>query len=389
MEGDHVDQRAIKGIKQCQVKAQILNKQESLSEKRFLPLQTESSAVKNVVQLAIWEWVSMWLMAITVVNTAAYNGFITGESTSDRVLRLVLILIYAAAFLLHFIYTWACFLRIYTRLVFNGCWMMLANAHFAAATRRGTFAKMTLFESILLGPTRLLETYEKFKDGDSKFVAKKVDEGNKAPEGIYLMQETEIKNFESATEAALDYIFSNATVIFGIAVVTGFATWTQSQLNNATSAQLGSLSLFATTLSGAAAIFGSIVHLIRMENSSRRFLNMMELIISGSDEGKPHLSFTRENIYRPVTLLDFWHTMSIYQLPWVLVFGPAYVLLDSHGERSYMLRVRLGDFQVSFTTERTDKHAYTNKLNVYSEDAGDNHEGKDYVEKGLKPKEMI
>jgi hypothetical protein len=389
MKGDHVEQREIKGIKQCQAKAQDPKMQDSLSKKRSVLLQTESSAVRNVVQLAIWEWVSMWLMAIAVVNTVVYNGFITDESRPDRVPRLVLILIYAAAFLLHFIYTWACFFRIYTYLVLDGCWMMLANAQFAAATRRTNFTKMTLYESSILGPTRLLETYEKFKDRDLKFIAKKAKEGNQAPKSIYSTQETEIKNFESATEAALERISSNATVILGIAVVTGFSTWTQVQLNDATSAQLGSLALLTTTVSGAGAMLSSVLHLSRMKNSSWRFLNMMESIISGQDRlngDKPYLGFTRENIYRSVTLLDFWNIMSIYQIPWVLIFGPAYVLLVSHEERSYALSVRLGNFRVCFTTEKTDKHVFTNKLNVYLEDAGYNHERKDYVEEGLKPK---
>jgi hypothetical protein len=180
------------------------------------------------------------------------------------------------------------------------------------------------------------------------------------------------------------------------------------------------------------------LHLSRMKNSSRRFLNMMEAIISGHDKQikdernkdkpnkdelhkdepnkdelnkdkpnkneldkdepnkdelnknelngyKPYTGFTRDNTYRSVTLLDFWDTMSIYQIPWVLVFGPAYMLLVSHEEkRSYVLRVGLGNFRVSFTTEGTYKHDWTNQLNVYSEDTEGQSGGKVLYGEGSK-----
>jgi hypothetical protein len=373
MTGDHLDSRAIKGIKQCQAKAQDPEKQESLAKERLLLLQTESSAVRSCVQLALWEWVSMWLMAIAVLNTAIYNGFITGDSNPDAVLRLVVVLIYAAAFLLHSIYVWVSFCRIYTCFVLNGCWTMLGNAHFAAAERLGPSTKMNVFETSILGPTRLLAAYEREeREGQPKFSAKKIAKEDQTKNGICSMQQNEIKTFESMSEAAQDRILFNALGSLGIAVVTSFSTWTQSQLRDATSAQLGSLALLVTTVSGAGAMLSSTMHLSKMKSSAWRFLKMAEQIVSGwggPSEVQPHIGFTMENFKcRSVTLRDFWGAMSLYQIPWGIVFGPAYVLLSSGRDQSYMLRVKLGDIPVSFTPEKT-YNFHPSKLYVYVDDA--------------------
>lgn len=47
-----------------------------------------SSALKSLVQLAIWETISLWLGCLMVINTVVYSGFSTGNKSPDGNLRL-------------------------------------------------------------------------------------------------------------------------------------------------------------------------------------------------------------------------------------------------------------------------------------------------------------
>ncbi|KAE9377623.1 hypothetical protein N431DRAFT_478822 [Stipitochalara longipes BDJ] len=116
-----------KCIQQCELENQA---QERPTTRRIW-LRNKSDAVKNLVLLAIWEWISLWLVIITVVSTTIYNGFAASDGNPDRYPRLVLVRVYTFAFVLHFCYTWVCFCRTYTNLVLNGCWTLLSNANFA------------------------------------------------------------------------------------------------------------------------------------------------------------------------------------------------------------------------------------------------------------------
>lgn len=257
---------------------------------RLLWLRNKSVTVKNLVLLAIWEWMSLWLVFIMVVGTAIYNGFAAGAGNPDRYPRLVLILVYALAFMLHFVYTWVCFCRTYTNLGLNGCWTLLSNANFAVKMvdevktmdiksmtwEYKAWCQLAVYESFIFGSTRLVPTYRlghtkdyaTFQDnkllryGEHVLLALSSEGGvDQAPKGLVELQEVEIKSAEKATEVAMERIIFNASILLGISVVTGFSTWTTSQLTDATSTQLGSLALLASTASGIAAMLSSAQNL--------------------------------------------------------------------------------------------------------------------------------
>ena len=377
-------------------------------------IRTESSAIKNAINLAIWEWVSLWLVVIMVVITAIYNGFVTGDANSDRFPRLALMIAYAVAFLIHFTYTWTCFCRVYTCLVLNGCWTLLGNAHFGVSRSTANNSDSELFASktsslrrsqwgrsqwgrsqwgsdtvrrlsssnvydvSLLGPTRVIHTYVSAPEIRLNGVKEIKGDINETQKGIRSMQEAEIKNFERASEGAMDRILFNATLLLSISVVTAFSTWTQSQLHDATSTQLGSLALLVSTASGVGAMLSSALHLSNMKSSPWRFLRMTELIICGKtrlDEDNPDIGFTKTDALRKgrraVSIWDLFWTVQLSHIPGALVFGPAYVLLSSPNDNSPLCpglgvqpTITLGGSQIIFEPNNVDGEI---KLSVYKQ----------------------
>ncbi len=63
------------------------SRKEVVAQGRLLWLRSKSAAVKNLVLLAIWEWVSLWLVGITVIGTAIFNGVAAGgDGNPDKYL---------------------------------------------------------------------------------------------------------------------------------------------------------------------------------------------------------------------------------------------------------------------------------------------------------------
>ena len=355
------------------------SRREVVAQGRLLWLRSKSAAVKNLVLLAIWEWVSLWLVGITVIGTAIFNGIAAGgDGNPDKYPRLGLMLAYAAAFLVHFAHTWACISRTYTNLALNGCWTLLSNAHFGV-TRAP--ADLSLYESPILGATSFSSRYTlrqrgvlKIKTANNhghllgKLVIEKEEEGHKAPDGLVDLQEAETKNLEKSTEVALERVIFNATILLGISIVTGFSTWTQSHLLDATSTQLGSLALLASTASGLTAMLSSAQHLNGISASSWRYLEMTELILSGKEDAgvdKTDIGFTKEEPERPlgrITLLDIWSALSHWQVIGAAIFGPAFVLLPFGEERlktplslPFQLSLQVGEHQVVLSRAQNEK----------------------------------
>ena len=79
-------------------------RKDSTSYRPRLWLTSGSHLTKNVVQLLVWEWVSLWLIVIMVFATLLYNGFLTNELSADSYPRLVVIMIYALSYFFHFWY---------------------------------------------------------------------------------------------------------------------------------------------------------------------------------------------------------------------------------------------------------------------------------------------
>lgn len=69
-------------------------------------ISSGSPLTKSVVQLLVWELVSLWLILTMLFATLLYNGFLTDELSKDSYLCFIVVLIYVLAYLAHFYYVW-------------------------------------------------------------------------------------------------------------------------------------------------------------------------------------------------------------------------------------------------------------------------------------------
>jgi hypothetical protein len=360
-----------------------------------------SPAIKNAILLAIWQWVSLWLVAIMVVNTVLYNGFETVEPNSDGWPRIVVVIIYAVIYVLHSIYIWGCFFGAYTFVTMSASWTFLSDASFVIVD---SAQHKTCAESN--APTRSLRIKEIDKStAGPEFVPAsssadlyfsnhtpsqiQVQRENPTEEivaikKVRLKQEAETKVIESATEAALERVVFNATILLGISVVTSFSTWTPRQASNSTSTQLGSLALLASASSGLAALLSSAYHASHMRSSAEEILRVKEMVINGRaahyghqrqhDKKNPTASFTQNTLERHRVLP--WHLLHVrkpYQIIPSLFFGPAYILLPTRdeaqlrfGDDHFELNLICRDHRVVLTSKQLGSHHGSNRYNVFS-----------------------
>jgi len=100
--------RIAKGVRQC------VATPEGHTERHRLWLTSGSPLTKNIVQLLIWEWVSLWLMLLMLISVLLFNGFFTNELGIDSYPRLAVTLIYTVSTLIHFLYVWNACSRFFT-----------------------------------------------------------------------------------------------------------------------------------------------------------------------------------------------------------------------------------------------------------------------------------
>jgi hypothetical protein len=376
-----------------------------------------SPAIKNAILLAIWQWVSLWLVAIMVVNTVLYNGFETVEPNSDGWPRIVVVIIYAVIYVLHSIYIWGCFFGAYTFITMSASWTFLSDAGFVVVDRtrhevecaKGDAMTRSLtvreIDKSTAGPEFVPASFpanlyyigaNAAADADAAAVAEAAAEADAAAEAeerrdekaikkVRLKQEAEIKVVESATEAALDRVVFNATILLGISVVTSFSTWTPRQASNSTSTQLGSLALLASASSGLAALLSSAYHASHMRSSAEEILRVKEMVInrkaadyghrSQHDQENPATGFTTQNTLERHRVLP-WHLLHVrkpYQIIPSLFFGPAYILLPTRdeaqlrfGSDQFELNLDCRTHRVVLTSWPLNSYHQENRYNVYS-----------------------
>ena len=129
--------------------------------KRFMvAIKAFSPIMKSLVQVAIWNSISFWLVVVMVVNTMVYNGFISHNITRDSLIRLVLILIYAVANFGHQYRTTILLYRNFTFVLFQACWTFISRTFVFVASwkynARGKYRSKIVWASLnleLLGTT--------------------------------------------------------------------------------------------------------------------------------------------------------------------------------------------------------------------------------------------
>src|SRR5258708_36383911 len=100
---DQDQQRVARGMEECAAEP---------TDRLIRPpmwLTTGSSLTNSIVQLAVWEWVSIWMGLAMLVSSLAFNGFLTNNRSPDSYPRLVITLIYMASICLHFCLAWKIF----------------------------------------------------------------------------------------------------------------------------------------------------------------------------------------------------------------------------------------------------------------------------------------
>jgi hypothetical protein len=363
-----------------------------------------SQASKNTIQLAIWQWVGLWLMVIMIANTAMYNGFTSGEQNADGWPRIAVVLIYAVFYICHSIFMFYCIFGAYTVAVYSACWTLLGYAGF---TIKGNLDSNNVPESRQTDPStgsstsipppdlqanegtsegkgnldsnNALENWEIDRSiGSYTFTPKiplpggqanrgtdegkgggkpSVDERQKSITEVHDKQKKEEEEVEKATKAALDHVLVNTTILLSISVATSFSTWTPRQQSDSTSTQLGSLALLASASSALGALLGSALQASHIRHHAEKILKMKEIIINGKAkkyrkgelddrDRETMVGFTERFGVKPVRHRIWPHHLLCALKPHHIIFGlflgPAFVLIPSRkGSPSERSKIQL------------------------------------------------
>lgn len=256
---------------------------DSQSRNSFIVVKVFSPVMKNLVQIAIWNWFSLWLVLIMIVNTIIYN-VVSKSFTRESKIRLVLIGVYALANFGHQFYIAKLLYRNFNSVIFQTCWTLICQQFIfltyddfltefhqmkSRGDDRGNTTVWNTFNLELLGRTEHSDTYQAQVDAfdhtavnyvvlpdDKRWTCHlNVQDKTKSKFDKFTkpLREAEIKAYEKATESALEKALVNVAVLLGICLATALAPWTSLQTTNAIVAQLG---LYALLLSISTGLFG-------------------------------------------------------------------------------------------------------------------------------------
>lgn len=347
-------------------------------------LTSGSSLTKNMVQVAIWEWVCVWMVLGMMVATLTFNGFFSNHTTPDAYPRLVVAMIYVSAFCVHAWYVWKTVSSFFTLFAAGGSWSLLNKASFASVDRgqleagvkggsRPLFRKIGKPSSSPTFPPYencQLKGVEDLTSADSaKGPSASADEDEGAVNTVDVWQRAEIQSTVQAGVVALERVITNVVTIVGITITTGFASWTSISDTGDSTTQLGSLALLASLTIGTGAMFSSAIELSVMATSFRNVLFYKEIMINRQATAyvqkrakkKNIVGFTHETVkMKRVGLKE----LAGFAKPWALmVFGPGYALLPSEEDHfrqsagaQFEFCAGVRDKKVLLTTEATSEH---------------------------------
>ena len=371
-----------------------------------------SHLTKNVVQLLVWEWVSLWLIVIMVFVTLLYNGFLTNELSSDSYPRLVVTLIYALSYFCHFWYVWTICARYFTNVAAGEAWTILERAKFAVFDsndskrlrlhRKGfplnlrgidkassEYVPLSFNAFFKHGIDNNTYTRHLFNSPDPNGVGYPgADDPKETSAALASLEKAQTTECETATESAftaLDRVIANAMVMMGVTLTSGFSSWTARQLtdntpNNFAIAQIGSLALLASLSLGVSTMFASAMHLTTLCSSYETILSLKEININGQaidyykkrQSSDAVLSFSRGTVPNShVSFCEILSTSNLRNSLGMSFLGPAFALMPSRRdhdrtskETTFDVNVRVGSgigedvesSRILFTTRETDRH---------------------------------
>jgi hypothetical protein len=392
---DRATNRVAKGVLQCATKV--------AGPRHLSPLWLTSGSpiTKDVVQLLVWEWTSSWLMLLMLNATLMYNGFFTNEISIDSYPRLTVTLIYAASYVAHAIYVWNVCSSFLTNVASGAAWSLLERAMFAVGETKKLHRHKaghsfefrsidkaseqhipTTFEAKFKHETLMVELRD---DAIAPLGRESVDlEDEEDPRDLRTAlatlgaaQKSERNAATDSVRKALERVVSNAMVMMGVTLSTGFSAWTAQQNtentpNNFDSTLIGSLALLASLSLGAATMFTSALHLSIMDSSYRTILSLKETKINGHavDHYKKRraqqvpLSFISGTV--PTSKVRFVDILAVNR--WrnffgVVFLGPAFALLPSNSDHQrtsadvdFDLVTKVRDREMLLTTRPTEQH---------------------------------
>ena len=382
---DGSDSRRARGLRQCAASP------EAFIPRSHLWLTSGSPLTKDIVQMAVWEWLSVWLTVALIVTTVLYNGFTTADLTPDSWPRLTVVLIYSMAFCSHLLYVWRSCTTFFTMVGAGASWSLLNRANFSVVEREQLHQHLTdskpnrgldfrqidkASEEFIPATYSASLVHTSSITSEQSMIKTEEAESRRAVKAalatIKAIQATERVEARKAATRALERVVANCMLIMAVVISYGFSVWT-GRIVNADSNELGSLALLGSLSLGVGAMFTSAVQLNIMNNSFRTIVYLKEIKINGHaiDHGAKRpartraIGFTQGTIKaHAVQLRDIVRASSVRGLFCLLLFGPAHTLLPTEAEEArqsaniqYVLQVRVRDERVHLTTERTDRHS--------------------------------
>lgn len=83
--------------------------------------------MKTIIQVAIWEPWSLWMVVVMVALIAIYNGAMYNRQTSEGNFRIALICVYGGLSIGHAWRWWCVILRILEAVAKQACWAIISN----------------------------------------------------------------------------------------------------------------------------------------------------------------------------------------------------------------------------------------------------------------------
>ncbi|KAL9041345.1 MAG: hypothetical protein Q9214_004145 [Letrouitia sp. 1 TL-2023] len=359
-----------------------------------------SPIMKNLVQIAIWNSFSFWLVLIMILNTLVYNGFLSNNITDDSIIRLVLVGVYALANIVHQYFTTTLLYRNFTLVLFQACWTILCRK-FVFLSHQDYFSQLgdqdssdigdhsmvwRTFHFELFGTTECSDTYRALTEESDTI-------GSKGADGLFQLwsdddkrrktclkaqdktesefdkfvkppREAEIKVYEKATESTLEKALANVVILLGICLSTALAPWTSFQKITATAAQLGSYALLLSISTGLLALVSSITQLTNVTESAKTLLLLQEKTIAASNNTdelkflswrlsyleKPNFSFSKGiKGESRITPFGLWRSMSLLNKLFYLLLGPALIFIPRfHWDHQ---NFKIGGQMLNFTVQ--------------------------------------
>ncbi|KAI9857218.1 MAG: hypothetical protein M1813_008580 [Trichoglossum hirsutum] len=389
--GETSEKRRPRGLRECEALP------DEFMRRAPLWLTSGSSLTMAIVQLAVWEWLTIWLVLLMVASVLLYNGFFTAERGPDSFPRLTVTLIYTAAFIIHALYVWRSCCGFFTMVGQGAAWSMLNNAGFATVDMGQLKKRLEDPHTTAEGNPPL--EFREIDKASAEFIPSTFsvdfgEEGNGStikqtppPPGnlketkqslatIRKIRETSRTSAEKAIETALERTIANALTLVGITISSGFSVWT-SRLTNSDSMTLGSLALLASLSFGVGSMFTSSVQLGILNNSYGVVLMLKEVIINMHEvehikkrtpTTRP-ISFTQGTINpQRARLRDLVIATPLRKILHLLLFGPAYILLPTEEDQArrssdtqFQFDVNVRGESVILTTRPTEKHSKDEK----------------------------